>query len=574
LKPDASALVKDGSGAWLQFTRPIRKHVAVRMDEVRPVIERVESAALAGHYCAGYISYEASAAFDRALVTKRPSGPLVWFREYASCRRLKRLPEATGKYSLVFRRPGVSRAAYKAGIDEIKSLLKAGSTYQVNYTFPLFYDFDGDPYSLFRQLQLSQRSNYSVFIDCGDRTICSVSPELFYQKQGRRIESRPMKGTARRLPDTDNDRIAEQNLADSAKNAAENVMIVDMIRNDLGRISDPGTVTVASLFQIERYPTVFQATSTVVGRTSETLWGVLKALFPCASVTGAPKVETMKIIKRLEKHTRGIYTGAIGYVSSSKTLFNVGIRSLSIGQDGAAVYGVGSGIVWESDAESEYDECMAKADVLVAGRSEFRLFETMLWQPGRGYALSREHVDRIVKSARYFGFQCTKRALKSGMKSYAGRLNQRSIVRMLLSESGKVSFEAKALKEQGQPWRVAIAATKVDSRNVFLYHKTTNRSFYDAALKERPDCHDMLLFNERGELAESCKANVVVVIRGKHYTPPVCSGLLAGTYRSRLLKRGVLRERKITRRDLGTAESIYLINSVRGRISIILEEDR
>jgi para-aminobenzoate synthetase/4-amino-4-deoxychorismate lyase len=380
-----------------------------------------------------------------------------------------------------------------------------------------------------------------------------------------------MKGTAARHPEPRADACIEKTLKVSAKNAAENVMIVDMIRNDLGRIAHPGSVRVSSLFSVEKYPTVFQATSTVRGRTKASLLESLDALFPCASVTGAPKVETMKIIRRLEMHPRGAYTGAIGYVSPDRASFNVGIRTLDIARDGSAIYGTGSGIVWESDADSEYDECLAKSSVLFAKRQPFELLETMLWEKGRGYSLSAEHIERVCRSAAYFGFPITKAAVRRKLSAFAKKLTRRSRVRLLVSIDGKIKAQSKALPEDVTVWKVGVAKTRADSRDCFLYHKTTHRKFYDAALAEDPSKDDMILFNERGELTESCKANIVVVLGRTHFTPPVASGLLAGTLRERMIKRGELRERVLTRRDMLKAKSIYLINSVRGRIPIVLE---
>ncbi len=571
MRPTASALVKDGPRGWLQFSSPGQVHCAHSHAKIPSVIKSVEMAAGEGRYCVGYISYEAAPAFDPALPAMTTSEPLVWFREYSSCRRLKRLPGSNGTYQLSLKRAGLTRGAYRKKISAIKTLLKSGATYQVNFTFPIYLDFRGDPFALFAQLQESQQSNYSAFIDVGDRTVCSVSPELFFWKEGRIIESRPMKGTASRHPDPTVDRKIESSLRDSKKNAAENVMIVDMIRNDLGRISAAGTVKVRSLFDIEKYPTVFQATSTIRGQTRSSLADTLKALFPCASVTGAPKVETMRIIKDLEAHPRGIYTGAIGYVSRGRSSFNVGIRTLDIARDGSAVYGTGSGIVWESDADCEYDECIAKSKVLFADRRPFDLLETMLWERGRGVRLSREHVDRIARSAAYFGYPTSRRRVRQQLSEYVRRLKRSCIVRMLLSNDGSMRFRTKPIAPARGPWKVAIAKTVVDSGDCFLYHKTTNRTVYDRALQEKPGADDMLLFNERGELTESCKANVVVVLGRVHYTPPIKCGVLAGTLREVMLRRGELRERVIHREDLVQASSVYLINSVRGRIPIVLE---
>jgi para-aminobenzoate synthetase/4-amino-4-deoxychorismate lyase len=280
----------------------------------------------------------------------------------------------------------------------------------------------------------------------------------------------------------------------------------------------------------------------------------------------------MKIIKKLERYPRGVYTGAVGYVSRDKVSFNVGIRTLEINKDGSAVYGTGSGIVWESDAASEYDECLAKAQVLFTQRKGIRLLETMAWRQGRGYLLAREHIDRMARSASYFGFPCKRGELRSEMAALARGLKGLVRVRMLLAEDGGIEFEAAPMGKPSRPWRVAVARHRVRSHDCFLYHKTTSRAAYDAALSERPDMDDMLLLNERGELTESCKANLVIVLRDTHYTPPVSSGLLAGTMRGRLIDHGNIKERVLRMHDLRKADDVYLINSVRGRIPIVLED--
>ena len=570
--PAGSALVRDEKLGWLIFSDPVRELVANSASDVQDVIHKVERAIAKGGHCVGWVTYEAAPAFDKALHPRSGDQPYAWFREYRSRECIDSLPLPSGAFSLKRERVALTRAQYSSRIRETKRYLKEGATYQVNFTFPIEYSFAGDPFDLFCQLQLNQQSKHSLFIDSGDTVVCSVSPELFFTMRGRDLVSRPMKGTASRRPDTERDIAEEESLKKSGKNAAENVMIVDMIRNDLGRICDPSSVRVKSLFDLERFPTVFQATSTVCGKTSAGLWEIFSALFPCASVTGAPKVETMKIIRGLEPGPRGIYTGAIGYASADQSAFNVGIRTLVIDKSGKAKYGVGSGIVWESDADQEYDECLAKAEVLATRIPPFELLETMLWVEEAGYILLDEHMARLSASARYFGYRCGIASIRRSLEKRAQAFHGRTMVRLRVKASGQATITAKPLQRKDDAaWHVAVAAARADNADRFLYHKTTYRDFYDAILASRPDLDDLLILNSSGELTESCKANVVVVIGGQHYTPPIQCGVLAGTYREAMLRSGELHERILRRSDLMRADEVYLINSVRGKIPILLE---
>jgi para-aminobenzoate synthetase / 4-amino-4-deoxychorismate lyase len=294
----------------------------------------------------------------------------------------------------------------------------------------------------------------------------------------------------------------------------------------------------------------------------------LSALFPCASITGAPKVRTMRIIAGLETEPRSVYTGCIGYIAPNRQAqFNVAIRTVTIDQQtGQAEYGVGGGIVWDSTAETEYEECRLKARVLLEKRPSFDLLETLLWKPAEGYFLLDYHLKRLAESAEYFGYPRVtaevRNYLLAATHSFAAGPHR---VRLLLSADGSLKQEATPLNtaESPQPVRLGLAQTPVDSNNALLYHKTTHRQPYDAARAERPDCDDILLYNERGEITESTLANVVVRFDGVWYTPPITSGLLPGTYRAWLLEQGQIQEQVITLNEVKTAEAIALINSVR-----------
>nr|BAG55467.1 putative para-aminobenzoate synthase, component I [uncultured bacterium] len=387
-----------------------------------------------------------------------------------------------------------------------------------------------------------------------------------------------MKGTAVRGRTLAEDEAQIDWLRQSEKNRAENVMIVDMIRNDIGRVARVGSVSVPRLFDIERYPTVLQMTSTVNGRSDASLPDILAAMFPCASITGAPKVRTMEIIRELEPAPRGVYTGAIGTISPGRQAqFNVAIRTVTIDRTAQrATYNVGSGIVWDSDASDEYAECRLKSRVLVEQRPSFDLLESLLWTPAEGYFLLDEHLDRLAASAAYFGVVVARARVRAELQQRTVGLDGVSKVRVLVDEHGRVRSQAVSLDAGAtvEPVRVGLAAMPVDPANIWLYHKTTHRAVYDAARASRPDCDDVLLWNSAGELTEASSSNLVVRLDGELVTPPVTSGLLAGTFRRNLLEAGELVERPVRVADLAQASELFLINSVRGwRTAVVLETD-
>jgi para-aminobenzoate synthetase/4-amino-4-deoxychorismate lyase len=354
-------------------------------------------------------------------------------------------------------------------------------------------------------------------------------------------------------------------------------MITDMIRNDLGRIAVPGSVRALTLCELEKYATVWQLTSTVEARTRASVDEIFAALFPCASVTGAPKTAAMDLIVALEDSPREVYTGAIGWVTPGRQAqFSVAIRTAVVDRRrGDAVYGVGGGIVWESDAAEEYRECLAKARVLGVRDDPaglFELLETFRWTADEGFFLRGFHLDRLQDSARYFDFPLDRESVEATLDSGAAAFRAPVRVRLLVSRSGQIRLEARPLVAASTaPWRLQLAAQPIDDQNPFLYHKTTCRRVYDAATAELDGCDDVLLWNSAGCITETTRANVIVCLRGQQYTPPVSSGLLAGTYRRWLLEHTALEEREITLEELGNADSIAIVNSVRGRLPARLE---
>jgi para-aminobenzoate synthetase/4-amino-4-deoxychorismate lyase len=373
-----------------------------------------------------------------------------------------------------------------------------------------------------------------------------------------------MKGTSRRGRTTADDRTRMEALRNSAKEQAENVMIVDMIRNDLGRIAVTGSVRVTDLFQIERYPNVWQMTSTVTSETSAALPEIFSAMHPSASVTGAPKVRTMELLRQWETVPRGVYTGAVGYIGpDGHARFNVAIRTAVVDHDRARVhFGVGSGIVWDSDADREYDECLAKGEVFGSRLPAFALLETMKWSPDEGFALLDRHLERLEQSADYFAYPFDQGVIRRALAEAVTERRAPLRVRLLLAATGEPRVETAALTVSGAPVRVAMAADPIDVEDVFLYHKTTHRAVYDRARLAGYD--DTILWNGRGEVTESTIANVVVERDGRRVTPPVTCGLLAGTFRAELLAKGDVTEAVIPVAAFRGASRIWLVNSVQG----------
>jgi len=379
-----------------------------------------------------------------------------------------------------------------------------------------------------------------------------------------------MKGTARRGRWPAEDRELAQHLRRSPKDQAENVMIVDLLRNDLGKVSVPGSVRVSSLFDLERFETVWQMTSTVESTLNEgtSLVELMTALFPCGSITGAPKIRTMQIIHELERFPRGAYTGAIGFLKpGGDCVFNVAIRTVVIDTEtNVATFGVGGGVTIDSTAEREYEECLVKSRFLHTSPEAFQLFESILLEAGQ-YFLLIQHLDRLRNSAEFFGFTFCEEEIRSALDGIAADNSSGALkVKLTLWRDRRVETESSPITTREQ-WRVALASRPVDSSDRFLFHKTTRRDFYNAELEARPDCDDIIFWNERGEITESSIANVVLSIDSQLFTPPVESGLLAGTFRNHLLDEGKIKERVITIEDFERANEIFLINSVRKWIS-------
>jgi para-aminobenzoate synthetase/4-amino-4-deoxychorismate lyase len=427
----------------------------------------------------------------------------------------------------------------------------------------------GDLYSCFRSIGQSQGAAYSAYLDIGTHKILSFSPELFVECRGQTLLTQPMKGTLARGRWLEEDRVRSEQLKESAKDRAENVMIVDLLRSDLGKVAEVGSVKVPELFAVQRLSRVLQMTSTVtaVRRLDASLVDVLKALFPCGSVTGAPKPRTMAIIDQLEHEPRGIYTGAIGLVSpGGDFVLNVAIRTLVVdATTGAATLNVGGGITWDSTAPGEYEECRQKARFLTHPWPAFELLETMELDAGE-YSLLERHLSRARYSADYFGFRWNERAVSEALQAVCESHSKgRWRVRLLVDRRGNPNIEVRPLLQASQlPLVLKFATSPIDDRDALLFHKTTARSHFSRELERCQPCDDVVFWNGRGEVTESSIANIVVLADGKKWTPPRHSGLLSGTFREELISRGELFERTITKSELESLGKFQLINSVRG----------
>ena len=591
IKPQLNEVFLKHENNWLYFTDPHQVIIAKTLDEIIPALREIEDQVNHnGWHAAGFISYESAPAFDKAHVVHserseaQSTSPYLWFGLYLAP-RLATKPEPDSAKPALTWSPTTDRDTYHSSIAQIKDHIAEGRTYQVNYTMRLQADFNTDPWDFFLHLARSQ-NNHAAYIDTGRYVIASASPELFFQLDGDTITCRPMKGTVSRGRTTLEDREQAEWLHTSEKNRAENVMIVDMIRNDLGRIAKIGSVQVPELFTVEKYPTLWQMTSTVTTKTDASLTKIFSALFPCASITGAPKVSTMRIISELETTPRNLYTGSIGYIAPDrKATFNVAIRTALIDRESrTAEYGVGGGIVWDSTSMDEYAEALLKARVLTESTPEFSLLETILWTPEEGFFLREKHTARLLDSADYFDFPVASRGgvipplppreiIESYLDELSSQFNSPQRVRVLLDKNGNLSFEAKEFmpSETQPPLKVCLAKESIHSGKIFLFHKTTHRDVYTHALgssgaeprKERAGYDDVLLYNERSELTEFTIGNLVVEMNGRFYTPPVSCGLLAGTFRAHLVETGEVKERIVRVEELKDCSQIFLVNSVR-----------
>lgn len=552
--------------------------------------ERLEEALAAGFHLAGWISYEAGLALEPRLCARLPEAtalPYIHMGIFKERRTLNaqdageywRAAEERDVHELKNIRLNMGHKAYGEAFDKIQAYLRAGDIYQVNFTLKALFDFAGSRESFYATLRRAQRVEYSAFMEmAGGQTLLSLSPELFIRKQGQKLTTKPMKGTIRRGRDIFEDEKLAVELKSSEKERAENLMIVDLLRNDLSRVASPGSVKVESLYDVERYRTLLTMTSTITADIRQDVGPleVLKTLFPCGSVTGAPKIRAMEIIDEIEARERGVYTGAIGFITPGGDMcFNVPIRTLLIDKEGRGEMGVGGAIVADSTASSEYDECLLKTSFLTLSHPEFDLIEALKWQ-GK-FDFLEDHLNRLENSADYFDFRFDRAALQEELLDHSAYLDDKSSwkVRVLLSRRGHTSITSIKIMEDDRKKTVVIASEAVKSDDVLLYHKTTSRDFFTRQYqhyKAKNDCYDVLFTNEKGELTEGSFNNLLIKKDGVFYTPPVTCGLLGGIFRNSLLKGGKIKtvEKILIQHDLEQADEIYMANAVRGLVKVEL----
>ena len=560
------------------FSQPKAVLIARHPTEVRPLFDAVDAATRAGAYAAGFVSYDCAPAFDPAAQVRPGSPyPLACFGIFDAPRPHLAEADAGAAPQADPWHLDTEESAYAATIGRIRDAIARGDTYQINYTVRAHSRLQGSGLRYYERLRLAQNADYAAWIDCGGFQILSLSPELFFSKTGSRVVTRPMKGTVRRGRHPEEDAALAAWLSQSRKNRAENLMIVDLLRNDLSRIARPGSVEVPALFTIERYPTVLQMTSTVAAtlRQGTSLHDLFAALFPCGSITGAPKLKSMELICGFETSPRGPYCGAVGWIRpGGDAQFNVAIRTLVLDTDeGRLTCGLGGGITWDSRSDEEYAEVLAKAGFLEFEPDSAELLETMLLKEG-AFWLEAHHLERLSRSARALGFPPPGDALHALLARFAAQYPDASLrVRLRYNRSGTAHLEGFPLTPaSGSPVFVALARTPVQSDDPRLRHKTTDRRRYDmqaqAALS--PGDADVLLWNERGEATEFTRGNLVYELGGVRYTPPEGSGLLPGTFRQALLDAGDLVERPVTLAELSRADALWFINSVRGWMPVRL----
>ena len=578
-----------GSERSFRLAGPVGVLEARRPAEVAGTIESAEAAAVRGLWVAGVVAYEAAPGLDPALTVRvRPPDdpfaamPLAWFAMFERQEPVPPLEPPRSEPPRLERspwHPSVDRPTYDAAIDRIRGSIAAGHTYQANYTLRLRAQIAGEARGFYRDLCLAQRGGHAAFLDLGRYRVLSASPELFFRIDDGRITTRPMKGTAPRGRWLAEDEEIASRLASSEKERAENAMIVDLLRNDLGRICRAGSVEVERMLDAERFETVWQLTSTVAGELppGTSLLEVFGALFPSGSVTGAPKVRTTQIIADLEDTARGVYCGAIGYISppgsgEPRAKFNVAIRTVALDtRTAGAEYGVGGGITYDSTSATEYEEVLAKARVLTDVRPAFELLETLRHDPDPGFLDLDEHLARLGASATYFGFRFDREAVLASLKVAVADRATPSAVRLTLARDGTLETEVWDVpRASDEHIRVALDDEPVDPSDVWLFHKTTRRAPYERRRERRHDVDDVLLVNDRGEVTESTIANVAVRSGNTWVTPPLDAGLLPGTRRAAMLAAGELVERTVTIHAVRASEEIALLSSLRGWRSVVL----
>lgn len=554
------------------YRAPVEIVIARSAAEIEAALERLGAARREGLYAAGYISYTAGHIFEPKLAARftADGSPLLWFGLFetytaiASTDVPSYLPTPSAAW-IGRPQPRISQRDYTTALAIVQAYIAAGDIYQANLTFPCDVALDGHPLSIYAGLRQRARAGYGGVIFTGTEWLLSLSPELFFTLDDGRLTAKPMKGTAARRTSPQLDAEAIDALQNDPKQRAENLMIVDLLRNDLARVAEPGSVKVPALFEIESYPTVHQMTSTITATLSRDLQAtdVLRAIFPCGSVTGAPKIRAMEIISEVEHAPRGVYTGSIGHIDpDGNAAFNVAIRTLHI-SDGArhATMGLGSGIVADSNAASEWQECLDKG-AFVGSPISFDLIETMRFDPDGGITLLEGHIARLAASAKQFGIPLNRHNVRNALQAATIRHAGIRKLRLMLSRGGGIAIEIGPLpsKPVGVV-DVSVVPLPVDSRDVRLHHKTTNRAFYDDARRAAGD-FEVLFTDTSGNLTEGSFTNIFVPRGGVFITPPLSRGLLPGVFRTELVARGAAVEGDLSVADLH--DGFFIGNALRG----------
>ncbi len=601
-RPDPAGALHPTPPRSLLFSSPTRILRADTPSRVAAVLSEADEALTNGQYVAGALAYEAGLALmdmPDSMLPDAPSGPLVWLGVYDQPAELS-LADLDAAFDSVQRAPDIRNArfdvaedTYHEAIARIKHSIREGDVYQINYTGPVRFDLDpGDALALYAQMRRRQPVPYGAFLNLGDTQLLCASPELFIRQEGGRLVTKPMKGTIRRGMTLEEDERLRDELASDPKSRAENLMIVDLLRNDLSICCQPGSVTVPALFSTDTYDTLTQMTSTVEGELEPgtSFSEILHALFPCGSITGAPKRRAVQRIHELETHPRGFYCGAIGYAAPDDTAcFNVAIRTVELreqqpgeqpGSPGRlrGTMGTGSGVVWDSNPSAEYEECKLKARFLTdppSNEPPFRLIETMRAEGGR-VPLWNRHWERLASSAAYFGFWAERDAVEEALRPYLAASEEHPVViRLTLGRSGDVDITTRPVPEPTE-WSLAIATEAPNPHDPFFYHKTTRRDAYTRAWDEARDAgyDEAILVAADGHVTEGARSNIIAEIGDRRITPPIADGLLGGVYRAHLLATDDrMEEAPLTVEDLRAADHIYCCNAVRGRFSATLEAD-
>ena len=568
------ARVSGASPARL-YAKPVECLTARSPGEIAPLLDALRLAKARGLHVAGFLAYDAGVALLPHLPLP-PEGLLAWFglfeqyQEFGLDAMPSLLPDPAGAW-LSALRPEISRADYAKSFAAVQEFIAAGDIYQANLTFPLSADYTGDPLALYAALRPRAAAGYGGVIWTGEQHYLSFSPELFFALKDRRVTTKPMKGTAERRADPAADAVEVETLRTDPKQRAENLMIVDLLRNDLSRVCEAGSVAVPELFHVESYPTVHQMTSTVTGLLPEgsDAVDVIKAMFPCGSITGAPKIRAMQIIGEVETARRGIYCGSIGRIDANgDAAFNVAIRTFTLceaikrGSLGQITLGLGSGIVADSGEAAEWAECLAKGDFAKMDGFGFDLIETMRFEPAQGIARLELHLERMKASAGTFGFEFDRHSARNQLHAATFHQDALSKIRMLLSKSGAIAIEIRPLTETTEPWRVAVVPLPVESADFRLHHKTTDRAFYDDARKAS-GADEVVFADADGFLTEGSITAIFVERGGQLLTPPL-RGALPSVLRRELIDQGRAIEADLTAEDL--TQNFLIGNSVRGLI--------